>query len=99
MLELDQSEDPSAAGLAGDLEVPAHVGGQREAESEADGAGGGERLLVPEQQLHRVVVRRGDRCKGRRSVIRNILWILFQSVGYRLGNLYHQTSHFGQTYM
>ena len=82
-----------------DVDVYAHVGGQREAESEADGAGGGERLLVPEQQLHRVVVRRGDRCKGRRSVIRNILWILFQSVGYRLGNLYHQTSHSGQTYM
>ena len=69
VLELDQSEDPSAAGLAGDLEVPAHVGGQREAEGEADGARGGERLLVGEQQLHRVVVRH---CKASRSDSRKI---------------------------
>ena len=48
MLELDQPEDASAAGLAGYLEVPAHVGGKREAEGKADGAGGRERLLVAE---------------------------------------------------
>ena len=69
VLKLDQPKDPSAAGLAGDLEVPAHVGGQREAEGEADGARGGERLLVGEQQLHRVVVRH---CKASRSDSRKI---------------------------
>ena len=57
VLELDEPEDAPAAGLAGDAEVPAHVGGQREAEGEADGTGGRQRILVNLQQLHRVVVR------------------------------------------